>query len=144
MLLDIQSSNITPRLRELRCCFPLGTIWSRKRKGVQEKQRELREQYITCIFFCSVKAKPVQPHFHLFSFLRKHTTSMTCALHWERSCKPWRERSKSFRYSASVFWASCRPEPVTTYNVFKQTNKQKLKHPVYSIYSHIYQYFFKH
>lgn len=43
------------------------------------------------------------------------TTSMTWALHWESSCMPCRAKSNSFLYSASVFWASWRPDPVTTY-----------------------------
>lgn len=40
---------------------------------------------------------------------------MTWALHWESSCMPCRAKSNSFLYSASVFWASWRPDPVTTY-----------------------------
>lgn len=42
------------------------------------------------------------------------TTSMTWALHLDKSCRPRRARSKSSRYSSSDFWLSS-PEPVTTW-----------------------------
>lgn len=41
------------------------------------------------------------------------TTSMTCVLHLDSSCRPLRARSNSSLYSSSDFWLS-RPEPVTT------------------------------
>lgn len=49
------------------------------------------------------------------------TTSITWALHCESSCMPCRAKSNSFLYSVSVFWASWRPDPVTTY-ISTQTN----------------------
>lgn len=52
---------------------------------------------------------------------RAPTTSMTWALHCDSSCRPCSARSNSFRYSASVFWASWRPEPVTTWCVWGNT-----------------------
>lgn len=42
------------------------------------------------------------------------TTSMTWALHLDKSCRPRSARSKSSRYSSSDFWLSS-PEPVTTW-----------------------------
>lgn len=138
---DLQSSYFTPIVWELHVPSSRNEVWSR-RKGVKEEGRgKLKEQdscwvqqnilfqlRIFCdplktqhAFFSPVKqsyfiisnlTKP--PLFHLVLFPTLHTTSMTWALHWERSCRPWRERSNSFRYSASVFWASCRPDPVTT------------------------------
>lgn len=50
------------------------------------------------------------------------TTSMTCALHWESSCRPCRAKSNNFLYSESVFWDSCRPEPVTTWKKQDEIN----------------------
>lgn len=47
-------------------------------------------------------------------YLGTPTTSMTWALHLERSCRPRRARSNSSRYSSSDFWLSS-PEPVTTW-----------------------------
>ena len=52
---------------------------------------------------------------------------MTWALHWESSCMPCRAKSNSFLYSASVFWASWRPDPVTTYmDIYEHTFRYRL------------------
>ena len=48
------------------------------------------------------------------------TTSMTWALHLDKSCRPRKARSNSSRYSSSDFWLSS-PEPVTTWGTLTIT-----------------------
>lgn len=59
------------------------------------------------------QACPPRPPRRIKQPLALLTTSMTCVLHLDSSCRPLRARSNSSLYSSSDFWLS-RPEPVTT------------------------------